>query len=225
MKLHCMLKHKTTGKTLVIKENGIYDLPYTISDVDDKKIIMNYLNDVTNNGFIERDFDLYCGSDENDKYYFCIHSIQTKHAKMLSKDFEWFNDEDIVDKVTDNNACKFLQELKDLILNPISTEEWYRIFDEMDRLDRLKNMPIGYLTEDEAKDIDKYDVWHRVYMAVFEEVRKCLPKNIKMDIFEEELKAQGKDEFTPKIFADVYYKYKDKNSEEIRRIIKRNSPK
>lgn len=223
MRMHFFIKNKTTEGILVIKENGIYDLPYIISDIDDKKLLKDYLNSIITNYFKNNDFWPYSDENKEERYYFCIRPISNKSAKLLVDKFEWFSEEDTIKKINNDNASKFLLDYKRSITNPLTEEQIYEIFEQGEKIQKLRNLPIGYLTEEEAKLIGKYDLWHRTYTAVFEEVKRCLPKDIGIDIFEEELKLQGKEEFTPKIFADVYYKYKDKNSEEIRKIIKRNS--
>ena len=140
MKLHFFVKHNPTRKLLVIKENGKYDLPYITSNKNDVNIIIDHFNNNLGTNLDEKCFHLHNAEESNDYYYYCFNLITKKDAKKLIKsEHTWYSFDEITSIVNDNNASDFLISFKDSLVNPLTEEEIYEMFDSIYKDDSLNN--------------------------------------------------------------------------------------
>ena len=244
MKLHFFVKHNPTRKLLVIKENGKYDLPYITSNKNNVNTIIEHFNNNLNTHLDKDYFHLHNEEESNDYYYFCYYLATKKDAKkLISGEHMWYSDEEIVDIINNNNASEFLISYRNSLVNPLNEEEIYMMLDsnykkdlikelindinaiKTNKISSLKKLPIGYLTEEEAKLIGKENEWKKIYLEVYSITTRCLPKRSKIDFFEEELKIQEKKEFTPKMFADMIRLYNGKTAKEAKDVLMKRKKK
>lgn len=90
---------------------------------------------------------------------------------------------------------------------------------EQEEIEVLKRTPLKNLTHEEAKKVGREPEWSKLYKKIFPCTLSMPVIEGRINYFQEELKFQDKDGFTPQMLVDMYKMYHGKTYEEVKEIV------